>query len=120
MIPEEPAEGILRTGDYGDSKLYQISCACGNEDDEIHLEVEADETGIIVHHYIKVKTPYWTAKDFISSLMYRFKITWQVWVKGYTEMHSYTILKEQQALNYAETIKKSIQDVKNFRESQQK
>ena len=31
MTPQIPAEGILKTNDWGDSKVYRIACECGDE-----------------------------------------------------------------------------------------
>lgn len=123
MTPEKPAEGILKTHDFGDSKFYTIPCSCGNPDDEIDLEIEADECGVTVHHYVKTKTEYWsepTKLTWLNGLIRRIKLTWNIWLYGYVEMHTYTILSEQSTLNYSETLKQAIQDVKNFRESRKK
>jgi hypothetical protein len=35
--------------------------------------------------------------------------------KGYIEYQASIIMTEQQTLNYAETLKKAVQDVKNFK-----
>ena len=38
-----------------------------------------------------------------------------MWTKGYIKTESIVAMTEQQALNYADTIKSAIQDVKEFR-----
>ena len=116
MEPQTPAVGILKTHDFGDSKFYHIPCECGNDDDSLQLEVAADECGITIRQYSKIKTRWWGE----NVLMNRLKLIWLILFCGYIDMESYTVLSEQAALNYAETIKKAIKDVECFKESQKK
>lgn len=132
---ETPAEGIMKTSDFGDSKFYKVVCGCGQSDHDIDFEVEAAETGINVNTYVKSKSDHWTEtfekrydiddewvqevewfwKDFWNGLFTRIRLTWTLWTKGYIETQSTIAMSEQQALNYAETLKSAIQDVKNFK-----
>jgi hypothetical protein len=133
---QEPAEGILKRNDFGDSKYYQVVCGCGQEYHDHNLEVEADQTGINVNLYITVKTNYWSeliekrydidspwlqeldwfAKDLINGLWTRLKVTWELWTTGAVTAQSTIAMSEQQAYNYAKTLENSIQDVKNFKD----
>jgi len=135
MKPETPAEGIMKTSDFGDSKFYKVVCGCGQDDHSIDFEVEAAETGINVNTYVTVKTDYWSEsikkrydinnpylqeldwalKDIWNGFVIRLKLTWTVWTKGYVKTESTIAMTEQQALNYAETLKSAIQDVKDFK-----
>ncbi len=135
MKPETPAEGIMKTSDFGDSKFYKVVCGCGQDDHSIDFEVEAAETGINVNTYVIVKTDYWSEsikkrydidnpylqeldwalKDIWNGFVIRLKLTWTVWTKGYVKTESTIAMTEQQALNYAETLKSAIQDVKDFK-----
>lgn len=135
MKAQTPAEGILKRNDFGDSKFYQVVCGCGQEYHDHNLEVEAAETGINVNLYITVKTDYWSElvekryaidspwlqevdwffKDLINGLWTRLKVTWEVWTTGAVTSQSTISMTEQQALNYAETLKSAIKDVEQFR-----
>jgi len=137
MKAETPAQGIMKTGDYGDSKFYKVVCGCGSPDHDIDFEVEAQDTGVSVNTYVSAKSDYWTEtfekrydidNDFLQSLDWiwkdlangfirRLKLTWTVWTQGYIKTESTIAMTEQQALNYAETIKSAIQDVKDFKKS---
>ncbi len=137
MKAENPAEGILKRNDFGDSKYYQVVCGCGQEYHDHNLEVEADETGINVNLYITVKTDYWSelvekrydidspwlqevdwiVKDLINGLWTRLKITWELWTTGTVTAQSTIAMSEQQTYNYAETLKSAIQDGKDFKKS---
>lgn len=138
MKAETPAEGIMKTGEYGDSKFYKVVCGCGQPDHEIDFEVSAEETGINVNTYVTAKTDYWTeavkkrydidnpywqeldwtVKDIINGFITRLKLTWCIWIKGYIKTETTIAMSEQQALNYADTLKAAIKDVKDFKKTE--
>ena len=107
MRAQKPAEGILKTNEWGDAKMYYIACDCGNEDDAHVVEVEADEYGVNVYSYVKVHTKWWEKN--------RWKQIWQILTKGYAEMETTILMKEQTALNYAEVLKQATKDVQEFK-----
>lgn len=135
MKAQVPAEGITKTHEWGTSKMYKITCQCGNPDDDIDFEVEADETGVTVTTYNTQKTNFWeeaipveyqindpwygeiqtVSTNVWNGFVRRCKLTWSIWFKGYVEYQSTTIMTEQQALNYAETLKSAILDVQQLR-----
>jgi hypothetical protein len=136
MKTQTPAEGILITHDFGDSKWYKVVCGCGQPDHDVNFEVEADETGVNVNTYVTAKTNYWSetikkrydidsiwlqefdwaVKDIINGFVTRLKLTWTVWTEGYVKCETVITMTEQQALNYAETLKSAAKDVKEFKE----
>jgi hypothetical protein len=135
MKAESPAAGIMKTSDFGDAKYYKVVCSCGQPEHEINFEVEADETGVNVNTYITAKSDAWSEtlhkrydinnmwlqewdwfwKDFINGLSRRVKLTWAIWTKGVVQTETTINMTEQQALNYAETLRSAIQDVQNFK-----
>ena len=137
MKAETPAEGILKTSDFGDAKFYKVSCQCGNPDCEIDFEVEADDCRVYVNTYVIAKTDCWSDtfphrhdidsvwlqefdwfwKDIVNGLIRRVKWTWRIWTQGYVKTETTVVMTEQQALNYAETLKLAIKDVKDFKKS---
>lgn len=115
---QQPAEGILLKKNFGDAIMYGIACDCGNAEDDIHMSVEADDCEVTVHHYVKVKTDWWTThhkRQFISGFITRLKLTYSIWVKGYLEYEAWTMMTQQQALNYAETLKSASNKVTEYR-----
>jgi hypothetical protein len=107
LTPQTPAEGILKKNDWGDAKMYHVVCDCGQPDHEHNLWVEADETGISVTIYATVKSPWWS--------MNRFKQIWSLIIKGHLQHETVLTMNEQSAINYAETLKSAVKDVKEFR-----
>lgn len=135
MKAEKPAEGILKTHDWGNSKWYHVVCGCGQPDHSLTVEVEAQDTGVNVNTYATIKTDYWSEsvkkrydidsewqqefdwfwKDLLNGLVTRLKLTWAVWTKGYLQAETTIAMSEQQALNFAETLKSAVKDVKDFK-----
>jgi hypothetical protein len=109
MKSQEPAEGILKHKDWGDSKVYRVACNCGASDHDHHVWVEADEHDVSITIYSNVKSNWWSKT--------RWHAIWTLLTKGYIESEGILSMSEQQALNYAETLKKAINDVKSFKQS---
>ena len=105
MKAQKPAEGILKTHDWGDSKFYILPCSCGCGLDH-ELNVEADETGIWVRIYFKAKSNWWNKN--------RWQNIWTLLTKGYVEHYNDIHMTQQQTLNYAETLKSAMIDVEKF------
>ena len=135
MKAQQPAEGILKTNDFGDSKWYQVVCGCGQSDHTLTVEVEADDMGVSVNTYATVKTDYWTEsvkkrydidspwlqefdwfwKGLVNGFLTRLRLTWDIWIKGYVRAETTTLMSKQQALNFAETLTSAIKDVEEFK-----
>jgi hypothetical protein len=135
MKAQLPAEGILKTHDWGDSKVYKVACECGQPDHEHNVWIESDEGGINVNIYTTVKTNCWSEelkpkydidniwlqelewfwKGLYNSLARKIKLTKSIWVKGYVDFETTISMSEQTALNYSTTLKNAITDVKEFK-----
>ena len=111
MTIQVPAEGIMKTNDWGDSKVYRIACNCGDENHNHNMWVEADDCDISVTIYTTGKTNYWSKT--------RWYHIWTLLTKGYIDRESTVCLTKQQALNYAETLKSAIEDLEAFRNARQ-
>lgn len=107
MEAQTPAEGILITEDWGDSKWYHIRCECGSEQCSHEMSVEADICEVSVHIYANSHTKWWEKR--------RWSQIWQILTKGYTELQTTIVLSEQTAINYAATLTSAVKDVKTFR-----
>ena len=108
MKVEAPAEGILKRSDWGSAKTYQVVCECSDPNHDHNVWVEAeDEYGVTVTIYTTSKSKWWELN--------RWKKIWILLTKGYIEEEVSIIMREQQALNYAEALKKAVEDVKAFK-----
>lgn len=135
MTPQQPAQGILLQHDYGNTKSYIITCSCSSPDCEHHVNIEAEDTGVVVITYTSQKTDFWTESvqpDYTidddvmrwynwfwtglwNGLVRRLKLTKDIWVHGYIKYEASILMNEQQAINYAECLKQAVADVKEFR-----
>ena len=135
MTPQTPAEGILLHKDWGHSRMYHVTCECTCDECTHTVEVEADDV-VTVTTYTTQKTNFWSEAvnvrydidnsllqavhwrivGLINGLATRLRLTWTLWTKGYVEYQASILMSEQQALNYAETLKSAVNDVKVFRD----
>ena len=107
LAPQQPADGILKQGDWGDSKLYTVPCNCCGSDCEHNVWVEADDSSVTVTTYTKQKTRWWASN--------RFQIIWELLTRGYVEYEASIIMTEQQAVNYSAMLESAVRDVAVFR-----
>ena len=107
MKAQQPAEGIMLHKDWGDSKMYKVTCECGSDECSHTVDIEADDSGIVVITYTTQKSKWWELN--------RFQIIWTLLTKGYIEYQASIHMSRQQALNYAETLQSAIKDVEEFR-----
>ena len=107
MKAQIPAEGILKTNDWGDSRVYKVVCNCGDDDHSHNVWVESDDHEVTVTVYTTVQTNFWSKT--------RWQHIWTLLSKGYVDCETTVSMTEQQAINYAETLKSAVDDVKKFR-----
>lgn len=107
MRAENPAEGILRTYDLGTCKGYHVQCECGSSECAHHVWVEASDMDVTISFGLTLRTKWYS--------MNRWKQIWTILTKGYLDVESTLVLNEQSALNYAETLKLAMKDVKQLR-----
>ena len=107
LIAETPARGILKVNDWGTSVMYKVVCECGNDDCTHTIDIEAEDTGVIVTIYTQTRTNFWS--------MSRWKHIWTLLVKGHVDFETTIHLSEQSALNYSQTLTQAVEDVKNFK-----
>lgn len=109
MKAQKPAEGILKRNDWGNSKSYTVSCECGDDTHSHNFWVEADNDRVSVTIYTELKSKWWELS--------RWKKMWTLLTKGYVQYEADLIMTQQQALNYAETLKSAVNDVAEFKKT---
>jgi hypothetical protein len=107
MTPELPAQGILKRNDWGDAMAYQVVCECGDSNHDHNVWIEAEDHNITVTTYTQQKSKWWS--------MNRWQTMWILLTRGYVEYEASIIMTQQQAINYAETLKKAVEDVETFK-----
>lgn len=107
MKTQKPAEGILLHRDYGDARMYTLTCECCGPDCTHTVWIEAENIGVSVITHTTQKTRWWRLN--------RWQKAWRLITHGYLEYEASIIMTEQQALNYAQALQSAIADVKAFR-----
>lgn len=106
MTPQTPAQGILKHNDWGDAMSYTVACDCSDPNHAHNVWIEATEHDITVIIYTTTTT-HWVKN--------RFKHIWSLLTKGYIEQEVAISFNQQTALNYAETLKTAVGQVKKFK-----
>jgi len=107
MKAQKPAEGILKTNDWGLAMAYDVACNCHDSEHNHKVFIEAEDDGeISVVVYTTTMSPFWSVS--------RWRQMWQLLTKGYVKSEVALSMTQQQALNYSETLKQSIKDIKNL------
>ena len=106
MTPQTPAEGILKRRDWGDAHTYQVVCNCGSADHDHAVWIETDDSReVTVTTYTQQRSLFWEQS--------RWRTIWRLLTQGYVEYEASIIMTQQQALNYAETLKQAVADLTN-------
>lgn len=108
LKPQIPAKGILLVNQFGPSTMYKVVCECGSDDCTHTVDIEAEDTGVTVTIYTKTRTNFWSRS--------RWSHIWTLLTQGHVNFETNIILSEQSALNYSQTLKQAIEDVKNFKQ----
>lgn len=104
-----PAQGILKQHDWGQAKVYRVTCSCTDSDHDHNFWVEANEDGeISATIYTTTVTTFWSVN--------RWQQIWQLLTRGYIKSEVSISMTQQQTLNYAETLKCAIQDIRDFQD----
>lgn len=134
LTPQTPAEGIMQTHKFNDSVFYSVNCSCGSDDHTMDISISYEKAvdDIVVEFYSKQKSLYWQKvaewnvynidnpwlfsivyfiQGFVNGLGHRLKVTKNLWINGYIEYQSDTIMSKQTALNMAEAIKNTIEEL---------
>lgn len=107
MEAQTPAKGVLLVTDWGQSKMYKAVCECGDNDCTHTIDIEAEDTGVIVTIYTMTRTNFWSKT--------RWSHIWKLLTKGHTDFETCIIMNKQVALNYANVLQSAVSDVEELR-----
>ena len=129
MKYQPPAIGIMKIMDTNSCKGYKIDCDCHFDDHSITTFISSEYYDISMETYITAAVlwdnPYsfktssiWLYSIYysIAARLYSFykklKITKELWINGYVKYEHTILMNKQQAYNFAETIKQTIEELK--------
>lgn len=136
MIAEDPARGILMRYKYSDLQSFHVVCDCHENEHSHEILIESQNQEVSVTISTIEHTDFWSEsfkkkldiennffqkidwfwKDLFNGLIRKIKLTWILWTRGSVKYEACLLLNEQVALNYAEALKKAIEDVKKARD----
>lgn len=109
MSPQIPATSIMQSGEFKDAKSFRIACECHSPDHQVEMWIELDNDrqskNLTISFYITATTVFW--KEGFS----RLRAAWDILINGYREEGHTLILSEQAAMNLAESMTKTINDL---------
>jgi len=133
MKAESPATGIMKKAEYDDAVWYEVACECGDPNHHHSIWIESDsetklvtvdittesktrwwDTAVNTDVGFENETLYWTwswAAHFANQVILRTKLVFQILFRGYVKYESSVILNKQQALNYADALKKAVKRI---------
>ncbi len=109
MKYQKPAQGISLEQDFGDARVFNVECDCTSDDHsaKMWIEVQSDRDlpEVEVSFYVTTWTPCWRGwKE-------RLKAVYEILFKGVHKQEHHMLLNKQSALNFAETIKRTVKEL---------
>lgn len=109
MQAQLPAQGISIENDFGNAKVFNVECDCTSDDHsaKMWIEVQRDREipDVEVSFYVTTWTPVW------QGWSQRLKAVYEILVKGVHKQEHHMLLNKQAALNFAETIKREVEEM---------
>lgn len=112
MKSQPPALGIMKTGDWENSKAFRIACDCRHSDHDVNAWVELtndpDDTSVDISFYVEGTTPFW------NTGFSRIRAAWNMLIHGYHQEEHCLILRAQVAKNFITALDKSVKELEKM------
>lgn len=113
MKPQSPAQGIMETYRDANSVSYRVDCACQHDDHSISAWIEVhperNNQDVEITFYVNTFTPVFASK------FARFRAALNILFRGESRQQHEIILNKQTAINFTETLTKSINTINRER-----
>lgn len=110
---KSPMKGILQRSDYGNIKLYRVECECASEEHAHEVVVESDSDNVSITIYANTYPPF--KRGFWNNFSYRIRGAFGLLFFGIIKVETTLLLGEEAATNYAVTIIKAAEEVKEYK-----
>ena len=110
MKSQKPAEGIMLTKDWGDAKTFHIECDCSATDHSVQMWIEVQRDPDVPDIELSFYVTTWT-REFWKDWPARLRAVWDILVKGVHKQEHHMLLNKQAALNLAEAIKSTVNEL---------
>jgi hypothetical protein len=111
MKPEQPATGVSKILDMGDTVCYRIDCVCNSQDHSVNTWIEVEQSWedidqISVMFFVK------TYNRYNENIWQRIKQAAKILFTGVDEKEHEILLKPQAALNWIKAVEETIERMK--------
>ena len=115
MNQQTPAEGIMSTGSWKDTRSFRVACDCHSTDHDVNAWIEVgtdhEHRTVDIEFFVEGTTPFWTQG------FSRIRAAWRMLVYGYHQEEHHLILKGQVARNFVSALDSSIQELEKLSDS---
>lgn len=108
---QEPAQGIMLQGDYGNSKNFKVECECASDDHAAHMWIELSKDNDIPMVEVSFYVTAWTPT--CGGWREKLKAVYEILFKGSYKQEHHMLLNKQSALNFAAAIERTIKELEN-------
>lgn len=112
MKAQQPAQGISIDHEYDDAKVFNVECDCSADDHAVKMWIEVQRDQDIPDVEVSFYVTTWTA-HFWNGWPQRLRAVWDILVHGVHKQEHHMLLNPQAALNFADAITKTVQDLKS-------
>jgi hypothetical protein len=109
-MKQRPAQGISLDKDFGDAKVFNVECDCSSDDHAVKMWIEVQRDQDIPDVEVSFYVTTWT-KNFWSNWPARIRAVYDILFKGVHKQEHHMLLNKQSALNFAEAIKDTIDEL---------
>jgi hypothetical protein len=109
-MKQRPAQGISLDKDFGDAKVFNVECDCSSDDHAVKMWIEVQRDQDIPDVEVSFYVTTWT-KNFWNNWPARICAVYDILFKGVHKQEHHMLLNKQSALNFAEAIKDTIDEL---------
>jgi hypothetical protein len=111
-MKQRPAQGISLDKDFGDAKVFNVECDCSSDDHAVKMWIEVQRDHDIPDVEVSFYVTTWT-KGFWNDWPARLRAVYDILIKGVHKQEHHMLLNKQSALNFAEAIKDTVEELDN-------
>lgn len=112
MKAQAPASGISVERVFEDARVFNVECDCTSDDHAVKMWIEVQRDRDVSDVEVSFYVTTWT-KDFWNNWPARFRAVYDILVKGVHKQEHHMLLNKQSAINFAQAIKDTVEELDN-------
>jgi hypothetical protein len=110
MKAQTPASGISIERDFGDARVFNVECDCGSDEHAVKMWIEVRRDRDVPDVEVSFYVTTWT-KDFWKEWPARIRAVYDILFKGVHKQEHHMLLNKQSAINFAQAIKDTVEEL---------